>query len=84
MVFDERGELRNREDGVLTARAYVVLRRCAPDILGPRTLRPFAKVEFHAIAFFQILEAFAIHGAPVKKVLLPRSVLDEPESLVNS
>ena len=47
----------------------VRLGRCAPDVLGPGTLRPFfAKVEFHAVALFQILEAFAIHGAAVKKV----------------
>jgi hypothetical protein len=62
----------------------VPLGRCAPDVLGPRTLRAFAKVEFHAVALLQILKAFAIHGAPVKKVLLPRIVLDEPESLFNS
>ena len=62
----------------------VPLGRCAPDVLGARTLRPFAKVEFHAVALLQILKAFAIHGAPVKKVLLPRIVLDEPESLFNS
>jgi hypothetical protein len=62
----------------------VPLGRCAPDVLGPRTFRPFAKVEFHAVALLQILKAFAIHGAPVKKVLLPRIVLDEPESLFNS
>jgi hypothetical protein len=62
----------------------VPLGRCAPDVLGPRTLRPFAKIEFDAVALLQILKAFAIHGAPVKKVLLPRIVLDEPEPLVNS
>jgi hypothetical protein len=43
-----------------------------------------AKVEFHAVALLQILEAFAIHGGTVKEVLLPRLILDEPESLVNS
>lgn len=62
----------------------VRLGRCAPDVLGPGTLRPFAKVEFHAVALFQILEAFAIHGAAVKKVILPRIVLDEPESLFHA
>ena len=60
------------------------LGRCAPDVLGPRTLRPCAEVEFHAVALLQILKTFAIHGAPVKKVLLPRIVLDEPESFFNS
>src|SRR5688572_11981268 len=61
-----------------------VLGRRAPDVLRPRTLRPFTKVEFHAVALLQILKAFAIHGAAVEKVLLPRIVLDEPEPLFNS
>ena len=50
----------------------------------PEDPRPFAEVEFDAVALPQILEPFAVHGAPVKVVLLPGVVLDEPESLVNS
>ena len=40
----------------------------APDVLGPGTLRPFTKVELDAVALLQILEPFAVHGAPVKEV----------------
>jgi hypothetical protein len=62
----------------------VCLGSCAPHVLGPRTFRPLAKVEFDAVALSQILETFTIHGASVKEVLLPRVILDEPEPLFRS
>src|SRR6188472_4499378 len=75
---------RHRHANLPVCGRLVRLGRCAPDVLGPGTLRPFAEVEFHEVALFQILETFAIHGAAVKKVLLPRIVLDEPESLFHA
>ena len=59
------------------------LGRCTPDVLGPRTLRPFAKVEFHAVAppsDSQGLRHTRRSGEQKLIPRFPRIVLDEPES----
>lgn len=69
-----------------TARSFsqTLLGRRAPDVLSARTFGPFAKIEFHAVALAQIVEALALYGALVEEVFLPRLVLDEPEPLFQS
>ncbi len=54
----------------------------APHVLGPRTFRPLAHVEFDAVTLPQILEAFTLHGAPVEEIFLPLVVFDESEPFV--
>ena len=56
----------------------------APHILGAGPFRSLPDVELDAVALTQIVEPLAIHGTLVKKILLPRIVLDEPESLIDS
>ena len=41
-------------------------------------------VELDAVALTQIVEAFTIDSTPVKEILLPCIVLDEPKSFVDS
>jgi hypothetical protein len=41
-------------------------------------------VELDAVTLTQIVESLAIHRTPMKKILLPGVVLDEPESLIDS
>jgi hypothetical protein len=72
----------SRCDGLPACGPAVRLGGCAPYVLGPRTFRPLAHVEFDAVALSQILEAFTLHGAPVKEIFLPLVVFDEPEPLV--
>jgi hypothetical protein len=43
-----------------------------------------ADVELDAVTLTQIVESLAIHRTLMKKILLPRIVLDEPKSLVDS
>jgi hypothetical protein len=56
----------------------------APHILGPRAFRSLPDVELDAVTLTQIVESLAIHRTLVKKILFPRIVLDEPESLIDS
>jgi hypothetical protein len=56
----------------------------APDVLGSRTFRSLADIEFDGVSLSQILEPFAIDGALVKEVVLAPSVLDKAESLIDS
>jgi hypothetical protein len=41
-------------------------------------------VELDAVALTQIVEPLAIHRTPMKKILLPCIVPDEPKSLIHS
>jgi hypothetical protein len=43
-----------------------------------------ADVEFDGVAFAQVLQALAVHGALMEKVLLLGIVLNEAETLVDS
>src|SRR5207245_5018533 len=61
-----------------------VLRGRASDVLGPRTLRPLADIELDTVTLAQICEPLAIDRALVKEVVLPRRVLDETKSLIDS
>jgi len=54
----------------------------APDVLGPRPFRSLPDVEFHAVAFAQVLDPLTIDGALVKEELLSSGVLDESEPFV--
>jgi hypothetical protein len=54
------------------------------DVLRARTLGSLTDVEFDSVAFAQILQPLAVHGALVEKVLLLGIILDEPKTLVHS
>ena len=56
----------------------------ASDVLGSRTFRPLANIELDAVTLAQICEPLAIDRTLVKEIVLPRLVLDEPKSLVDS
>src|SRR6185436_19390259 len=54
----------------------------APDVLGARTLRALSHLEFHAVAFAQVGDAFPVDRALMEEVVVAAIVLDEPEALV--
>jgi hypothetical protein len=56
----------------------------ASHILSPRTLRTLPDVELDGVTLTQIVESLAIHRAPVKKILFPAIVLDEPKPFIDS
>ena len=41
-------------------------------------------VELDGVTLTQIVESLAIHRAPVKKILFPAIVLDEPKPFIDS
>jgi hypothetical protein len=41
-------------------------------------------IELDAVTLTQIVESLAIYRTLVKKIFLPRIVLDEPEALIDS
>src|SRR4026207_273355 len=57
------------------------LGRCAPDVLGSRTLRPFADVEFDAVALAKIVDSLPIDCTPVGEILLAPLGLKNPKPL---
>src|SRR5688572_8882101 len=56
----------------------------AAHVLGAGPFRSLSDIELDAVAFAQILEPLTVDGALVEEVLLPRVVLDESESLIDS
>ena len=60
------------------------LGRCAPDVLGSRTLRAFADVEFDAVALAKIVDSLPIDCTLVEEILLSALGLNESEALVGS
>jgi hypothetical protein len=53
----------------LTLVILLALSGCPLDVLGPRTFRPLADVEFDTVTFSQILQPFTIDGASVKEIV---------------
>ena len=62
----------------------VLLRRGAPDVRRPRTLRAVGNLELDSITLAQVCDALAIDSALVKEIFLARLTLDEPKALVHS
>ena len=60
------------------------LGRCTPDVLGSRTLRAFADVEFDAVALAKIFDSLPIDCTLVEEVLLAALGPNESEALVGS
>src|SRR5688572_5692627 len=58
------------------------LRGGAPNVLGSRSLGPFADVELDAVALTQIVDALTVDGALVEEIVLSGVVLDESKPLI--
>src|ERR1700752_325363 len=82
VVEGRRVTFRSHGDGLQEFRRTRRLRRGAPHVLRPGTLRTLADVELDAVSLAQIVEALALDCTLVEETLLAGRVLDEPEPLV--